>query len=147
MGASVSTEPASPPAAPPPAAQLDRMNEDEFREAVRAAAGKFKSLVQENKVMIFSATYCSYCTVAKRTLDDMGTKYGAYEVNKEPEGEVVMNVVSAVTGNRMVPAIFICGRLVPGGGTGLKHLATTGQLTDILKECCNGDISCSKYSV
>jgi hypothetical protein len=36
---------------------------------------------------------------------------------------------------------------VPGGGSGLKHLATTGQLTDILMECCNGDISCSKYNV
>ena len=38
----------------------------------------------------------------KRTLDDLGTKYGAYEVNKEEDGDVMMNVVSAVTGNRMV---------------------------------------------
>ncbi len=38
----------------------------------------------------------------KRTLDDMGTKYGSYEVNKEEDGETMMSVVSAVTGNRMV---------------------------------------------
>jgi hypothetical protein len=32
----------------------------------------------------------------------MGTKYGAYEVNTEADGEVMMNIVSAVSGNRMV---------------------------------------------
>ena len=36
---------------------------------------------------------------------------------------MLMNVVAAVTGKRVVPAIFICGQLVPGGGSGLKHLA------------------------
>ena len=38
----------------------------------------------------------------KRTLDNLGTKYGTYEVNKEEDGDIVMNVLSAVTGNRMV---------------------------------------------
>jgi hypothetical protein len=42
-----------------------QMGEEEFRATVRQTAGKFKSLVQDNKVMLFSATYCSYCTVAK----------------------------------------------------------------------------------
>ena len=120
-----------------------------------------------NKVMIFSATYCSYCTVAKvsvliiitndkqtyiyfiifqRTLDDLGTQFQSMEVNKEgKDGEMMMDIVEAVTGNRMVPAIFICGQLVPGGGTGLKHLASTGQLSDILGKCCEGDVSCKNF--
>jgi hypothetical protein len=34
----------------------------------------------------------------------------------------MMNVVQAVTGNRLVPTIFIRGQIVPGGGSGLKHL-------------------------
>eukprot|EP00088_Acartia_fossae_P017999 TRINITY_DN20325_c0_g1_i1.p1 TRINITY_DN20325_c0_g1~~TRINITY_DN20325_c0_g1_i1.p1 ORF type:complete len:147 (-),score=25.52 TRINITY_DN20325_c0_g1_i1:30-470(-) len=123
----------------------DIPDEDEFKRKVRASASKFKELVTENKVMIFSATYCSYCTVAKRTLDDIGTKYGSLEVNQAEDGDMMMNVVSAVTGNRMVPAIFICGKLVPGGGSGLKHLATTGQLKDILLQCCEGDITCTKF--
>jgi hypothetical protein len=43
----------------------------------------------------------------KRTLDELGTKYGSYEVNKEEDGDIMMNVVSAVTGNRMViPSYF-----------------------------------------
>jgi len=140
MGGSVSTEKPAQSVSPP-----EQLSEEEFKAQVRSAAEKFKSLVQENNVMIFSATYCSYCDVAKRTLDGLGTQYGTLEVNKAEDGDMMMNVVSAVTGNRMVPAIFICGKLVPGGGSGLKHLATTGQLTEILKECCDGDITCRKF--
>ena len=39
--------------------------EEKFKEEVRKSADNFKNLVMRNKVMIFSATYCSYCTVAK----------------------------------------------------------------------------------
>jgi len=114
--------------------------------------------------MIFSATYCSYCTVAKvspigvdvlqlflsltvqKSLGDLGTQFQSYEVNKTgEEGHMMMDVVEAVTGNRTVPQIFICGQLVPGGGSGLKHLASTGQLTEILRTCCAGDVSCSQF--
>ena len=41
------------------------MNQEEFKIKVRESADKFKDMVQKNRVMIFSATYCSYCTVAK----------------------------------------------------------------------------------
>ena len=58
---------------------------------------------------------------------------------------MMMDVVEAVTGNRTVPQIFICGQLVPGGGSGLKHLMTSGQLTEILSKCCEGDVSCSQF--
>ena len=39
--------------------------EEKFKEEVRKSAENFKNLVMRNKVMMFSATYCSYCTVAK----------------------------------------------------------------------------------
>jgi len=39
--------------------------DEKFKEDVRKSAENFKNLVMRNKVMIFSATYCSYCTVAK----------------------------------------------------------------------------------
>ena len=139
--------------------------EEKFKEDVRKSADNFKNLVMRNKVMIFSATYCSYCTVAKvgpsppcgrgvlqifpfvqNTLGDLGTQFQSYEVNKTgTEGNMMMDVVEAVTGNRTVPQIFICGQLVPGGGSGLKHLASTGQLTEILSKCCDGDSSCSQF--
>ena len=39
--------------------------DEKFKADVRKAANDFKNLVQGNKIMIFSATYCTYCTVAK----------------------------------------------------------------------------------
>merc|ERR1712025_477191 len=119
--------------------------QERFKEEVRKSAENFKNLVMRNKVMMFSATYCS-CTVAKKSFGDLGTQFQSYEVNKGGEdGQMMMDVVEAVTGNRTVPQIFICGQLVPGGGSGLKHLMTSGQLTEILSKCCDGDSSCSQF--
>merc|ERR1712126_241263 len=39
-------------------------SDQQLRDDVRRSAENFKNLVLNNKVMIFSATYCSYCTVA-----------------------------------------------------------------------------------
>ena len=40
-------------------------NDEQFKTEVRKSAENFKNLVMNNKIMMFSATYCSYCTVAK----------------------------------------------------------------------------------
>jgi hypothetical protein len=56
----------------------------------------------------------------KRTLDELGTKYGSYEVNKEEDGDIMMNVVSAVTGNRMVSLFYFLGILTAGYHTGSR---------------------------
>ena len=138
----------SPPASAPTAAnEAVSSDEEAFKEEVRKAAGQFKNLVQGNKVMIFSASYCGFCTVAKKTLDEFGTHYQSIDVDKMGrEGDMLMNVVSAVTGKRLVPAIFICGQAVPGGSGGLKHLANSGQLTNILEQCCEGDATCSEFA-
>ena len=148
-GESVAVPPApSPPAsAPTTADEAVSSDEEAFKEEVRKAAGQFKNLVQGNKVMIFSASYCGFCTVARKTLDEFGTQYQSIEVDKMGrEGDMLMNVVSAVTGKRLVPAIFICGQAVPGGSGGLKHLAASGQLTNILEQCCEGDATCSEFA-
>ena len=63
MGISESRPAAQPEAAA--GAPQQPTTDDKFKEEVRKAANDFKNLVQLNKVMIFSATYCSYCTVAK----------------------------------------------------------------------------------
>merc|ERR1712098_357869 len=125
------------------------MDEAKFKDEVQKAATTFKNLVtfkqlvEDNKVMMFSTTHCHWCIVAKKVLDDLGTKYKALEVNKMgSEGTTMMNVVSAVTGKRVVPTIFICGQLIPGGGSQLKHLNSSGELTKILEKCCKGDITC-----
>ena len=48
-----------------PQEQSPQHDENKFRDEVRRSAENFKNLVMNNKVMMFSATYCTYCTVAK----------------------------------------------------------------------------------
>ena len=67
---------------------------------------KVANLIDANKVMIFSATYCSYCRVAKRTFDDLGTKYEAIELNKAEDGKDLVDGLSELTGSKLVSIRF-----------------------------------------
>ena len=63
------------------------------------------SLVSASPVTLFSATYCRYCTVVKRTLDGIGTTYNTVEldkVNSNEGGQLAMGL-REVTGQGTVP--------------------------------------------
>merc|ERR1712110_217823 len=114
-----------------------------FQEDMQRATGRFQDLVQENKVMMFSSTNCSYCDIAKETFQSMGTQFKSLEVNKlGVDGAMMRNTLKSVTGERTVPAIFICGEPVKGGSNGLTELASSGRLSNMLERCCKGDVTC-----
>jgi glutaredoxin 3 len=120
--------------------------QQKMQEEMTRATGQFRSQVEENKEMMFSKTTCGYCTTAKQTLAGLGTSYQSMEVNRMGrDGAMMMNAVKSETGQRTVPAIFICGRAVPGGGSGLERLVSSGELTGMLESCCRGDVTCSDY--
>lgn len=48
-----------------------------------AAAQKTQQLIDDNAVVVFSKSYCPYCRNSKRTLDDLGAKYYAIELDQE----------------------------------------------------------------
>ena len=63
------------------------------------------SLVSSSPVTIFSATYCRYCDIAKKTLDGIGTSYTAVELDRMASGDggqVAMGL-REVTGEGTVP--------------------------------------------
>ena len=37
--------------------------------------------IKDNKVMVFSKSYCPYCQKTKSTLDGLGIKYGVFELD------------------------------------------------------------------
>ena len=63
------------------------------------------SLVSASPVTLFSATYCRYCTVVKRTLDGIGTNYNTVELDKidSNEGGQLAMGLREVTGQGTVP--------------------------------------------
>jgi glutaredoxin 3 len=68
-------------------------------------------LVASQPVVMFSATYCSYCTLAKRILNDLGTDFLTVEVNKHPEGRKIAEELSVVTKTNYVSST--CSLFIP----------------------------------
>lgn len=64
--------------------------------------GLVLDLINSTKVLIFSATYCGYCRVAKRLLDSIGTEFKAVEVDKLGDGGKLMSELRGHTGSNYV---------------------------------------------
>ena len=87
-------------------------------------------------LVVFSKSYCPYCTNSKRILDNIGAKYALYELNQEADGPDVQAALQKMTGQRTVPNIFI-GKQHIGGNSDLEDLARYGKdgktIDDLLK--------------
>jgi glutaredoxin 3 len=46
-----------------------------------AAKTKAETAISENAVMVFSKSYCPYCTASKRLLTELGAKYETMELD------------------------------------------------------------------
>uniref|UniRef100_A0A0K2ULF0 Putative LOC100864967 [Apis florea] n=1 Tax=Lepeophtheirus salmonis TaxID=72036 RepID=A0A0K2ULF0_LEPSM len=81
----------------------------------------FNRALKENPVMIFSATYCPYCKLAKSVFSKLGTKFSSIELDEHPDGKAIFPVVKEKTGIKTVPQIFICSKYI-GGAAEIKKL-------------------------
>ncbi|KAI8353225.1 glutaredoxin [Blakeslea trispora] len=92
-----------------------------------------KRTIADNKVMVFSKSYCPFCIGAKDLLDDLNVTYKAIELNDHQDGEAIQQALAELTQQKTVPNIFIAQRHV-GGSDALKAAHQSGQLTQWLKE-------------
>ncbi|XP_065903303.1 uncharacterized protein [Dysidea avara] len=96
-----------------------------------------KALVEEqiknNKVMVFSKSYCPFCTMAKDALKAAGLKeFGLMEIENRGDEAAIQDALLAKTGGRTVPRVFIGGKFV-GGGSEVKELQDSNQLVPLLQ--------------
>eukprot|EP00600_Ochromonadales_sp_CCMP1393_P007445 CAMPEP_0174962924 /NCGR_PEP_ID=MMETSP0004_2-20121128/5041_1 /TAXON_ID=420556 /ORGANISM="Ochromonas sp., Strain CCMP1393" /LENGTH=99 /DNA_ID=CAMNT_0016211485 /DNA_START=129 /DNA_END=428 /DNA_ORIENTATION=+ len=70
--------------------------------------------IKENKVMVFSKSYCPFCLKTKMTLDGLGITYGVLELDKMDEGTDIQAELLSMTGQRTVPNVFVKGKHVGG---------------------------------
>ena len=112
--------------------------------------------IKAHKVMVFSATYCPYCTMAKDALTSTGTKFHVVELDKRgiltinmsafnltvvrlfthtqtADGDAILEYLGNLTGADTVPRVFI-GQKFVGGGTDVRALQQQGKLVPLLKE-------------
>ncbi|TPX69646.1 hypothetical protein SpCBS45565_g02336 [Spizellomyces sp. 'palustris'] len=87
--------------------------------------------LSENKVVVFSKTYCPYCTKAKRLLDFLNVKYESFELDERLDGQAIQDYLKEKTGQRTVPNIFINGQHL-GGSDKLHEAHASGKLQLLL---------------
>lgn len=64
---------------------------------------EIKLAISQNKVVVYSKTYCPYCRMAKEALADAGLKnYLLIELDNKDDGDSYQNALSEITGGRTV---------------------------------------------
>lgn len=86
-----------------------------------------RDTISNNKVVIFSKSYCPYCSMAKEQFRKLQVDMLVIELDRRADAEEIQAVLGEITGARTVPRCFIDGKFI-GGGTDIKRLYDQGTL-------------------
>ncbi|XP_059052673.1 uncharacterized protein LOC131847203 [Achroia grisella] len=90
-----------------------------------------KTAISQDKVVVFSKSYCPYCKLAKDVFNKVKQPIKVYELDHRDDGDVIQNNLQQITGFRTVPQVFINGNCV-GGGSDVDKLYNSGKLQPML---------------
>ncbi|KAI8909057.1 glutaredoxin 3 [Gorgonomyces haynaldii] len=88
-------------------------------------------IIQKNRVVVFSKSYCPYCDATKRLLNQKKVTYELLELDQRPDGAAIQDALLSLTSQRTVPNIFISEKHI-GGNSDLQALESKGQLDPLL---------------
>ncbi|KAI4300106.1 hypothetical protein L6164_033520 [Bauhinia variegata] len=93
-----------------------------------------KKTVEENPVVVYSKTWCSYSSDVKNLFKKLGVKPFVIELDDMgPQGPQLQKVLERLTGQHTVPNVFIGGKHI-GGCTDTVKLYRKGELEPLLSE-------------
>jgi glutaredoxin 3 len=91
------------------------------------------SLIENNKVVVFSKSTCPFCSSTKRLFERMAiVNVVVIELDLLPEGREIQSLLQEMTGQRTVPNVFVNGKHF-GGNSDIQMAAKSGALQEILK--------------
>ena len=85
------------------------------------------STIASNKVVVYSKTWCGFCTSTKQLLNSKGVQYKLIELDTIGNGDAIQAALQSKTGQRTVPSIFINGQHI-GGNSDLQAANSNGSL-------------------
>lgn len=91
-----------------------------------------KAIITAEKAVMFSKTYCPYCTKAKTAFQACGITPKVYELDKMGDGDAYQAALGRMTGASSVPRVFVGGKFI-GGGDDTAALAASGKLKELCK--------------
>ncbi|KAG0000847.1 thioredoxin reductase [Entomortierella chlamydospora] len=87
--------------------------------------------IAENPVMIFSKSYCPYCTRVKALFDELKVVYKALELDLDEQGQAIQAALKELTGQSTVPNVYVNGTHV-GGCDSTIAANKSGKLKELL---------------
>jgi len=101
-----------------------------FEDDISARVDK---LIADNKVMIFSKSYCPYCAKAKHLYTNLNVEYNVLELDHDPHGMEIQHYLLKKTSQRTVPNIFINHKHFGGADKSVEYF-NNGQMFNLLNE-------------
>jgi len=103
--------------------------------AMVAVKDLVESTINDNKVAIFSKSWCPYCAAAKKLLTEYPglekSEIKILELDELTEGGEIQEYLKQKTGQRTVPNVFIKQKHI-GGSDDLSAFAKKGELKTLL---------------
>ena len=65
--------------------------------------------IAADKVVIYSKSWCPYCTQCKALFDEMSQPYTVVELDQRDDGEQLQAALLTMTQQRTVPSVFVRG--------------------------------------
>lgn len=81
-------------------------------------------------VTVYTTPFCPFCLRAKALLRERGIEFAEVDLSADP---ALREEVSARSGRRTVPQVFIAGRSI-GGFEELRALAARGELERLVRD-------------
>ena len=91
-----------------------------------------KSEIASNDVVVFSKSYCPFCTSTKQLFSSMNIDAKVIELNEMDDGNDIQAAVLDISGQRTVPNVFIKGKHL-GGNDDTQAAARSGKLAEMLE--------------
>ena len=89
-------------------------------------------MINANKIVVFSKSYCPYCSQTKQLLNQVGASdVNIIELNNVSDGAAMQNALQEITGQRTVPNTFINQKHI-GGNSELQQLHRANKLVPML---------------
>jgi glutaredoxin 3 len=90
-------------------------------------------LIKENKMLVFTKSYCPYSRALKKMLDANGLKgqYEVYEIDRQQHGNEIHKMVKEMSGRITIPNVYLNGQNL-GGDEEVEKMAADGSLKKLL---------------
>ncbi|CAG86752.2 DEHA2D03410p [Debaryomyces hansenii CBS767] len=90
-----------------------------------------QNLIDSNKILIFSKSYCPYCDSTKDLIKSITSDFKVVELNTSANGRTIQDALREMTGQNTVPNIFINRKHI-GGNSDLQALQGAGKLKSLV---------------